>query len=50
MNTTLKTVTSANGTHRRWPDRDGPVVILIGGAFNDRSTVAGLAAVLATAC
>jgi hypothetical protein len=26
---------------------DGPPVVLIGGAFNDRSTVAGLAAVLA---
>ena len=48
MNTTLKTVTSADGTPIAVDQTgDGPVVILIGGAFNDRSTVAGLAAVLA---
>ena len=49
MNTTLETVTSADGT-RIAVERtgDGPPVILVGGAFNDRSTVAGLAAVLSS--
>ena len=48
MKTTLKTVTSADGTVIAFEQTgDGPPVILIGGAFNDRSTVAGLAAVLA---
>ena len=48
MNATFKTVNSADGTQIAY-DRagDGPPVILVGGAFNDRSTVAGLAAVLA---
>lgn len=45
---TTKIVRSADGTTLA-VDRfgDGPAVILVGGAFNDRSTVAGLAAVLA---
>jgi pimeloyl-ACP methyl ester carboxylesterase len=48
MTTALKTVTSADGTTIALDQTgDGPPVILIGGAFNDRSTVAGLAAVLA---
>jgi pimeloyl-ACP methyl ester carboxylesterase len=48
MNTTLETVTSADGTHIAVERTgDGPPVILVGGAFNDRSTVAGLAAELA---
>jgi pimeloyl-ACP methyl ester carboxylesterase len=48
MSTALKTVTSADGTPIAFDQTgDGPPVILIGGAFNDRSTVAGLAAVLA---
>jgi pimeloyl-ACP methyl ester carboxylesterase len=48
MNSTLDTVTSADGT-RIAVERvgEGRPVILIGGAFNDRSTVAGLAAALA---
>ncbi|WP_410574867.1 alpha/beta fold hydrolase [Amycolatopsis sp. cmx-4-61] len=41
-------VTSADGTTIFFQQRgDGPPVILIGGAFNDRTTVEGLAAVLA---
>ncbi len=48
MNTTFTTVTSADGTPIAVERTgDGRPVILIGGAFNDRSTVAGLAAVLA---
>jgi pimeloyl-ACP methyl ester carboxylesterase len=48
MNATFRTVTSADGTQIAYDQTgDGPPVILIGGAFNDRSTVAGLAAVLA---
>jgi pimeloyl-ACP methyl ester carboxylesterase len=49
MNTTPETVTSADGT-RIAVERtgDGPPVILVGGAFNDRSTVTGLAASLAS--
>ena len=48
MNATYKTVTSADGTQIAYDQTgDGPPAILIGGAFNDRSTVAGLAAVLA---
>jgi pimeloyl-ACP methyl ester carboxylesterase len=48
MTTTLETVTSADGTTitlERYGQ--GPPVILIGGAFNDRTTVAGTAATLA---
>lgn len=43
----MSTVTSADGTSIAY-DRSGagPAVILIGGAFNDRSTTAALAAVL----
>ncbi len=50
MTTTRETVTSADGT-RIAVERsgDGPAVILIGGAFNDRSSVAALAAELAPA-
>lgn len=48
--TTFETVTSADGTPIALERRgDGPPVILIGGAFNDRTTVAGLAAALAPA-
>jgi pimeloyl-ACP methyl ester carboxylesterase len=48
MNATFTTVTSADGTQIAYDQAgDGPPVILIGGAFNDRTTVAGLAAVLA---
>ncbi|HEV2255807.1 MAG TPA: alpha/beta hydrolase [Streptosporangiaceae bacterium] len=48
MNTTVETVTSADGT-RIALERTGrgAPVILVGGAFNDRSTVAALAATLA---
>ena len=48
MNTTVESVTSADGT-RIALERvgDGAPVILIGGAYNDRSTVAALAATLA---
>jgi pimeloyl-ACP methyl ester carboxylesterase len=47
MTTTLETVTSADGTTITLErSGDGPPVILIGGAFNDRTTVAGLAATL----
>ena len=48
MTTTLQTVTSADGTPIAVERTGGgPPVILVGGAFNDRSTVAGLAAALA---
>ena len=48
MTTTLETVTSADGTTITLErGGDGPPVILIGGAFNDRTTVAGVAATLA---
>jgi pimeloyl-ACP methyl ester carboxylesterase len=48
MNATFETVASADGTPIAVEQTGGgPPVILIGGAFNDRSTVAGLAAVLA---
>jgi pimeloyl-ACP methyl ester carboxylesterase len=48
VNATFETVTSADGTPIAVERKgSGPPVILIGGAFNDRSTVAGLAAVLA---
>jgi pimeloyl-ACP methyl ester carboxylesterase len=48
MNATFDTVTSADGTPIAVERAGGgPPVILIGGAFNDRSSVAGLAAVLA---
>ncbi|MEU5257898.1 alpha/beta hydrolase [Amycolatopsis sp. NPDC021455] len=41
-------VTSADGTSIHFEQRgDGPPVILVGGAFNDRTTVEGLASVLA---
>jgi pimeloyl-ACP methyl ester carboxylesterase len=47
MNTAFETVRSADGTTIAVERAgDGPPVILVGGAFNDRSTVAGLAAVL----
>jgi pimeloyl-ACP methyl ester carboxylesterase len=47
MTAAFETVTSADGTALA-VERvgQGPPVILVGGAFNDRSTVAGLAAVL----
>lgn len=46
--TTIQTVTSADGTTIAYQAiGDGPPVILIGGAFNDRTTVAGLAAAIA---
>lgn len=48
MNTTLETVASADGTLIAFERAGtGSPVILIGGAFNDRSTVAALAATLA---
>lgn len=48
MNSTLETVTSADGTRIALERKgDGAPVILVGGAFNDRSTVAALAAALA---
>jgi pimeloyl-ACP methyl ester carboxylesterase len=48
MNTTFDTVTSADGTLIAIEKKgQGPPVILVGGAFNDRYTVAGLAVVLA---
>jgi len=48
MNAIFETVTSADGIPIAVEQKgEGPPVILIGGAFNDRSTVAGLAAVLA---
>lgn len=48
MNANFETVTSADGTPIALERTGtGPPVILVGGAFNDRSTVAGLAAVLA---
>jgi pimeloyl-ACP methyl ester carboxylesterase len=48
---TLQTVTSADGTPIA-VERigSGPTVVLIGGALNDRGSVAGLAAVLADGC
>ncbi|MGW5364796.1 alpha/beta fold hydrolase [Actinopolymorpha pittospori] len=49
MTTTLETVTSSDGTTIAFERYgEGPPVILIGGACNDRSTVAGLAASLAS--
>lgn len=48
MNASFETVTSADGTKIAVERTgEGPPVILAGGAFNTRSTVAGLAAVLA---
>jgi pimeloyl-ACP methyl ester carboxylesterase len=48
VSASLDTVTSSDGTAIAFERiGSGPPVILIGGAFNDRSTVAGLAAVLA---
>jgi pimeloyl-ACP methyl ester carboxylesterase len=48
VNATFETLTSADGTPIAVQRTgSGRPVILIGGAFNDRSTVAGLAAVLA---
>lgn len=45
---TLETVRSADGTTIAFErSGDGPPVILVGGAFNDRTTVAGVAASLA---
>jgi len=47
----MQTVTSADGTELAVDTAgSGPAVILLGGAFNDRSTVAGLAGVLAPSC
>jgi pimeloyl-ACP methyl ester carboxylesterase len=44
----MQTITSADGTPLAVESEGtGPAVVLIGGAFNDRSTVAGLAAALA---
>ena len=44
----MQTITSADGTPLVVTSAGtGPAVILVGGAFNDRSTVAGLAAALA---
>ena len=41
----MQTITSADGTPLAVTSAGtGPAVILVGGAFNDRSTVAGLAA------
>lgn len=49
--TTIQTVVSADGTTIAYQAvGDGPPAILVGGAFNDRSTVAGLAATLAPTC
>jgi pimeloyl-ACP methyl ester carboxylesterase len=49
MNASFQTVASTDGTTIAVEKTGGgPPVILIGGAFNDRSTVAGLAAVLAS--
>jgi pimeloyl-ACP methyl ester carboxylesterase len=49
MISTVETVTSADGTVIAFERTgDGPAVILVGGAFNDRSTVAALAATLAS--
>lgn len=48
MKSTLEAATSADGTRIAFErSGNGPAVILIGGAFNDRSTVAGVAATLA---
>ena len=48
MSTTPETVRSADGTTIAFDRQgEGAPVILIGGAFNDRTTVAGLASVLA---
>jgi pimeloyl-ACP methyl ester carboxylesterase len=48
MSSSFETVVSADGTAIAVERAgEGPPVILVGGAFNDRSTVAGLAAVLA---
>lgn len=48
MNTTVETVASADGTPIAFErSGQGAPVILIGGAFNDRSTVAALAGALA---
>ncbi|RSM97524.1 alpha/beta hydrolase [Nonomuraea sp. WAC 01424] len=50
MQPTLQTVTSADGTRIAFESSgDGHPVILLGGAFNDRTTVAPLAAALAPA-
>ncbi|KZB79853.1 alpha/beta fold hydrolase [Amycolatopsis regifaucium] len=51
MTTTLETVTSADGTLIAFERTgEGTPVILVGGAFNDRTTVAGLATTLAPDC
>ncbi|MFI6175016.1 alpha/beta fold hydrolase [Nonomuraea sp. NPDC051191] len=48
MQSTLQTVTSADGTRIAFESGgDGHPVILVGGAFNDRTTVAALATALA---
>jgi pimeloyl-ACP methyl ester carboxylesterase len=46
--TTMETITAADGTTiAAERTGSGPAVVLVGGAFNDRSTVAGTAAALA---
>ncbi|MGW2217397.1 hypothetical protein ACWCSD_20625, partial [Nonomuraea sp. NPDC001684] len=48
MQSTVQTVTSADGTRIAFESSgEGHPVILVGGAFNDRTTVAALAAALA---
>ena len=48
MTTTVESVTSADGTTITLErSGEGPPVVLIGGAFNDRTTVASLAGALA---
>ena len=48
MGTTFETATSSDGTRIAFErSGNGQPVILVGGAFNDRSTMAGLASVLA---
>ena len=50
MSGTFETVTSADGTAIALERAgDGPVIVLVGGAFNDRSTVRALGAELAAA-
>ena len=47
MSTTVNTLKSKDGTSLAYEiTGEGPPVILVGGAFNDRTTVAGLAAAL----
>jgi pimeloyl-ACP methyl ester carboxylesterase len=47
----MPTVESTDGTTIAYDRRgSGPPVVLVGGAFNDRGTVAGLAEALAPSC